>query len=369
MKHLVAIVDANLQHRNEVVEALLSFYVVHSYDTASAAISGMQIAPPKLILVGQRVGADNGVNFIKDLRREKGLSSVPVIFIIDSEDFRIVDQMRDLGIKDYLAKPYRRSALINIISWQLNNRVERSWQDLPLTQRKALEGTLSVFNSVADDIANGNPLSMQDVNDSCSALVEVVGKEELSPLLKKIRDHNNLIYVHSLRFASMMALFAKAIGLPREQQILVASGGMLHDIGMMTISRDLLNKNGKLSNGEMTTIRGHVAMGQKILLATKSIPKGVQMIVTQHHERLDGAGYPLGLKAEDLNELARMAGIIDVFCALTDRRPYRRTVAPHVALETMATEMKGQLDLDLLIKFKEILLDTTDGVDNMADAT
>ena len=159
MKHQVAIVDSNTQHRTMVGEVLLSFYSVQTYDATANAITGMYHAHPRLILVGQRVGGGSGANFIKDLRREKQLSTIPIIFVIDNEDYRIIDTMRDLGIKDYLVKPYRRSELINVISKHVNGRVERSWQDLPIDQRKALEGTLTTFNSIADNIANGNPIN------------------------------------------------------------------------------------------------------------------------------------------------------------------------------------------------------------------
>jgi HD-GYP domain-containing protein (c-di-GMP phosphodiesterase class II) len=358
MLHLVAVVDANAQHRNMVAEALLPFYTVQAYDTPANAISGMLIARPRLILVGQRVGAGSGINFIKDLRKEISLSVIPVIFIIDSGDYRNIDLTREFGIKDYLVKPYRRSELISAISKQLDARVEHSWQELPAVQRKALEGTLGVFNSVADDISNGNPLSYKSINESCAALVDVVTQEELTPLLNKIKDHDNFTYVHSLRFAIFMALFGKSVGLPKTQQTVVATGGLLHDVGMMTVPRDLLGKHGKLAAEEWSVLRGHVAISQKILVNTDSIPKGVLTIGTQDHERLDGSGYPRGLKSSELNDLARMAGIIDVFCALTDRRPYKRAIPAHVALETMAIEMKDQLDQGMLVKFKEILLDT-----------
>jgi putative nucleotidyltransferase with HDIG domain len=277
--------------------------------------------------------------------------------VIDNEDFRILDTMRESGIKDYLVKPYRRSALVDAISQRLNGGIERSWQDLPPVQRKALEGSISTFNSIADDIANGNPIRFGAVNDSCAALVEAVTKDELGPLLHKIKAHDNFTYVHSLRVSTLMALFGKTLGLLKPQQVVLATGGMLHDIGKMTIPRMLLNKEGKLSPHEWDIMRGHVAISEKILAMTDAVPKGVATIVSHHHERLDGSGYPRGLTSPDLNELSRMGGIIDVFCALTDRRPYKRTFAAHVALETMASEMRGQLDQSLLFKFKEVLLD------------
>jgi HD-GYP domain-containing protein (c-di-GMP phosphodiesterase class II) len=360
MKHLVAIVDANAQHRYTVAEALLSFYTVHAYDSAANAISGMLLTQPKMILVGQRVGAGSGAHFIDELRRERSLSKIPVIFIVDSEDFRTVDTMRHHGIKNYLVKPYPRSTLINTISSQLNGRVERSWQDLPPVQRKALEGSLQAFNGIANEIASGNELPFNAITESCNAIVDVVNNREFGSLLHKIKDHDNFTYVHSLRFSTFMTLFGQAIGLSKEQQILVASGGMLHDIGKMTIPRALLNKEGRLSPSETEIMRNHVDTSQKLLASNQAIPKGVATIVTQHHERLDGSGYPTGIDSTELNQLARMAAIIDVFCALTDRRPYKRTLTAHVAIEMMATDLKSQLDQTLLGRFREILLDSAE---------
>lgn len=359
MKHAIALVDANPTHRKSVVEALSPLYAVTAYDNGANALAGMHVSKVKVVLVGQKVGASSGISFIKDLKKDSFIADTPIIFIADSEDSRTFDSLRDLGVRIHLVKPYAVSALTGLISRSINRGVEHVWQDLPVAERKALEETLKAFNSVAEDLANGNPVSMDNVNDSCGALVEVIGRDDLGSLLSKIKDHDNLTYVHSLRFAALMALFGKAIGLPKPQQIMVASGGLLHDIGMMSIPKGLLQKDGPLNPNEWKAVKNHVELGRKILAATDAVPKGVQMIVTQHHERLDGSGYPLGLQGAELNELARMAAIIDVFCALTDRRPYRRTFAPHVALETMATQMKNQLDMDLLFKFKDILLNST----------
>lgn len=360
MRHIVAIVDSNASHSAAVAEALASQYAVNCYENMASALAGISVSAPKVILVGHKVGG-NGALFVKDLRKDQFLRNIPVIFIADNEDFRTIDMLRELGIKDWLVKPYSRNALISMIGQHINGRIERSWQDLPVAQRKALETSLTAFNSIADELANGRPLPYHEIADSCSAVVDVVQNKELGALLGQIRDHDNLTYVHSLRFAAMMSLFGSAIGLPREQQVLVASGGMLHDVGMMTIPKNVLHKQGGLSSSEWDLVRNHVSISEKVLATNKAIPKGVATIVSHHHERLDQSGYPRHVPGKELNQLARMAGIIDVFCGLTDRRPYKRPLPPHVALETIATEMSSQLDMDLLYRFKEILLDTVDG--------
>lgn len=360
MKHSIAIIDANFSHRSAVSEALSVTYSVQEYESGGNALSGMQLRPPKVILVGQKVGVGSGAVFIKDLKRDQFLARIPVVFIADNEDFRTIDQLREVGVKDKLVKPYSRNALLALLSRHINGGIERSWQDLPSSQRKALESSLNSFNNIAEELAQGRPLPFQEVSDSCSAVVEVVQNKELGSLLEQIKEHDNLTYVHSLRFSALMSLFGSAIGLPREQQVLVASGGMLHDIGMMTIPKAILNKQGGLNPSEWEMVRNHVTTSEKVLATCKAVPKGVATIVSHHHERLDQSGYPRKLPGSELNQLARMAGVIDVFCGLTGRRPYKRTLAPHVALETMATEMTGQLDMELLYRFKEILLDSVE---------
>ena len=356
MKHLVTIVDANDAHRKAVSEALFSFYSVSAFADSANAISGMLLARPVLILVGQRVGMGSGANFIRDLRKEAALIHIPVILILDSEDIRVLDTVRDLGIKSYIVKPYRRSELINAISAQISGKLQTSWQQLPPIQRKALEGSISAFNMLAECIGEDKEISYENINNACLDIVDVVNKDDFTKMLYSVKDHDNFTYVHSIRMATFMALFGKAIGLPKEQQRVLASGGLLHDVGKMTISRALLNKEGRLNPNEWELLRGHVPIAQKLLLGLE-IPKGAMTVVCQHHEKLDGSGYPLGLTGKDLNQVARMAAIIDIFCALTDRRAYKRALGAEVAFDTMAKDMTDHIDVGLLRRFREILLD------------
>jgi DNA-binding response OmpR family regulator len=147
MNHSVAIVDANSAHRSVVAEVLASSYTVRGYEHGASAISSMQIHPPKVILVGQKVGAGSGTTFIKDLRRDTALASIPVIFVTDSDDFRIADQLRELGIKDKLVKPYGRNALLAMVSGQLNGQIERGWHCRGISQGPsvAFSGSLGLL--------------------------------------------------------------------------------------------------------------------------------------------------------------------------------------------------------------------------------
>ncbi len=104
-------------------------------------------------------------------------------------------------------------------------------------------------------------------------------------------------------------------------------------------------------------MKSHVAASVTVLDGNDSVPKGARIIVEQHHEKLDGGGYPRGLKGAELNELARMAAIVDVFCALTDRRVYKPAMAADKALDIMVKDMGRHLDQHFLKLFKGMMLD------------
>lgn len=357
MKSTIAIIDGNTAHRTQLMMALQGEFSVRWYDSASR--SAMHLDMPQVFIVGQTLaGGASGLALIRDLQSERSLAGIPILFIADRDDSRTRDQLLLLGIKSMLTKPYSIDVLRATVQKLVNNAVMATWKELQPLQRKSLEGTLAAFDGIANDLAKGKPPEIGPVTDACAALVEVMAREELGGVLDKIRNHDNFTYVHSMRFSAFMAVFAKSIGLPKDLQIQVASGGLLHDIGMMSIPSAVLNKQDQLSPAEWKQVRNHVQTSQKILQMMGNVGKGVGVIVSQHHERLDGSGYPNGLKGGELNELARMAAIIDVFCGLTDRRPYRRTLTAAAAFEQIATTMKGLLDIELMMRFREVMLDS-----------
>jgi HD-GYP domain-containing protein (c-di-GMP phosphodiesterase class II) len=358
MRKTVAILDSDVHSRMQFIHALQGTYRVEVHNSTLAAVSAMQMERPSLILVGSQVGDVSGVAVAREMNREKRFAGIPIVYIADKQDTRIREQLTMAGIKTIMVKPIEDKLLLAFAGKLITAEIERGWEELPRHQRKALEETISAFNGVARDLANGRAPEMGPIAESCSALVDVVAQKELGPLLDKIRSHDNFTYVHSMRFAAFIALFARSIGLPKPMQVQVACGGLLHDVGMMTIPQYLVNKQEALTPSEWKQMQSHVESGSRLLAAMGQTSKGVQIILAQHHERLDGSGYPRGLKGDQLNELARMAAIIDVFCGLTDRRPYKTPLSPNAAFELMAKTMAGKLDLDLLPRFRSILLES-----------
>ena len=358
-KHFVTIVDTNDRHRQQVAEALLSFYGIEGFGDSTNALTSLSLTSPSLVIVGDHVGAQNGARFIKRMREVSVLNQVPILFICDKFDTDSINSAMHNGANGHLVKPYRRSALIKQISALLNASVEKKWEALPEVPRRALQGTVEAFNNISDMIASGEPLPYGEITDSCQPLVEAVKKNEFKNLLNSVKDHDNYSYSHSLRVATLLSLFGAAAGVKGDELLTLASGGLLHDAGKMSIPHDVLNKPGKLDDAEFAIMKTHVPETIKFLYTNPEIPKAVLDIASQHHEKINGTGYPNGLKGSELNELARMASIVDVFSALTDRRVYKPPMEPEKAIKIMTEEMTTHLDQNFLRLFQSMLLDAT----------
>ncbi len=335
----------------------MSLYNIIEQDNADDMLAYLRKTRPGIVLIGEDAPPCGGPELIRKIRREKPLHSIPALLFLSSDDPMKVRTAKECGANGWLVKPYRRSVLIHAISRQLNAAVEKRWEALAPMQAQALKGTVEIFNNLSDVIDKGETIAYGEVSDACASLVEAVNSNDFKGILSGVKNHDNYTYAHSLRVAIFLSLFGRTIGLPEKDQKILASGGLLHDVGKMLIPHLVLNKPGRLSEDEFTVMKGHVDASVRILEAGNNIPKGVIIIAAQHHEKLDGTGYPKGLAGNQLNELARMASIVDVFSALTDRRVYKPPMSPQKALSIMTQEMSTHLDMALLSTFGEMLLD------------
>lgn len=366
-KPYIAVAIGNGVLRSQVTKCLMSFYRFVEYPDISQAIAGCRTHVPRLAVVSEELSMNTGCDFVRMLRNDPKLKAVPVVMMVDKDDEATRDRVTRCGAESYLADPYTRSTLINAISDLLNRRVEDKWQTLRPPQRQALTNTLKLFNGIANGIGNGEPILYQTVREACQPLVEAVGNGDFVDILNGVRNHDNYTYTHSMRVATYLALFGFNLRLPRDEQVILASGGLLHDVGKMSIPHEVLNKPGRLNAAEFEVMKGHVTASVTYLQDCPDLPKGIGIIAAQHHEKLDGTGYPFGLTGSKLNRLARMASIIDVFTALTDRRVYKREMEAETALKLMIDDMTSHLDVKLLGLFRQMLLDATRAVPRRSD--
>lgn len=144
---------------------------------------------------------------------------------------------------------------------------------------------------------------------------------------------------------------AQWIGLPQKDWMQVAFAGLLHDIGNAKMDPAILYKPSVLTGEEQEEIRRHTSLGYQLLKNVKAINEGVRLAALQHHEKVDGTGYPLRLKGEQLHIYAKIVGVADVFHAMTLGKPYRSAQSPYLVLEQIKSESFGKLDTSVVQVF------------------
>jgi HD-GYP domain-containing protein (c-di-GMP phosphodiesterase class II) len=353
----IAIAIGDARQRSQMSRCLMSFYLFAEYASIARAIAGCRADVPVLALVSEKLPGGSGFDFVRMLRLDPVLAAIPVVMVVTKDDKPTRDGVAQCGAETHLIASCPRSAPITAISGLLNRAVERRWRTLPALQRKVLTGTLELFNGISDVISSGGPICYRAVGDACRPLVQAVANDDFRSILDGVKSHDNYSYAHSMRVATYLALFGCNLHLPLDEQVLLASGGLLHDVGKMSIPHEVLNKSGILSEAEFAVMKGHVTASVAYLSKCPNLPKGILTIAGQHHEKLDGTGYPLGLAGNKLNRLVRIASIIDVFSALTDRRVYKPPMDAEAALNLMVNEMGSHLDIKLLGLFRQMLLD------------
>ncbi|OAN51444.1 hypothetical protein A6A04_16130 [Paramagnetospirillum marisnigri] len=361
-KSLVCVVDASASYRTDVANALSPHYAVVAYAEQGEALEAIATRPPSAVVLDENVTPKGGLPLLREICCVPDLDTIPIICTATNDRSHFLADASAFGVRTSLVKPFRRSALLGALAREITSKVERSWTRIEPVQRAALKRTSKVFTAIADLMAEGAPLPYEALHHACTPLVEAVSTGEYRSILDGVREHHNYSYVHSLRVAMFLTVFGHSIGLRGDDLMTLTTGGLVHDVGKMAVPQDVLNKPDRLTDQEMVIMRGHVSHTGDFLRSSPGLPRGALMIAEQHHEKLDGTGYPFGLKGGQVNELARMATIMDIFGALTDRRAYKAPMEPEQALHVM-TQLGRQIDQRLLKTFRTVLLDTAKSLD------
>ncbi len=192
---------------------------------------------------------------------------------------------------------------------------------------------------------------IQSVLDSL--LKEVQRTKNVSRLLSDVYIHDDYTYTHCTNVTIYTLAMAMELKMTRKEITMVGMGAMLHDIGKIHIPKEILNKNGQLTSEEFDQIKKHPEFGWEILRNEPSVHTISANCAYQHHEKLDGTGYPRGLKGNEISPFARHLAVADVFDALTSNRSYRNAMLPHDAMEILYAGTHSQFDPYYLKAFQK----------------
>jgi HD-GYP domain-containing protein (c-di-GMP phosphodiesterase class II) len=210
----------------------------------------------------------------------------------------------------------------------------------------------SVIRLLLRDARMGAPLNLEEVELLVNEIIEsILRNDSALLLLLRMRAQGDYNLVHAVAVCALMVTFSYAQNLDRSTLLKAGVGGLLHDIGMVKIPAQIMNKPGRYSEEEFSIMRAHPQHGRALLLGLPGIGPEVLDIVEHHHERLDGSGYPHQAAGEGISVLARMAAICDVYDAITCERSYHTALPPTAALKKMWEWSKFHLDPHLMRVF------------------
>jgi putative nucleotidyltransferase with HDIG domain len=195
----------------------------------------------------------------------------------------------------------------------------------------------ATMQTVMVDLAEKRDISFDVLSTAANELVESVAvNPEAMMWLTRMREQNVRTYKHSVEVAIYMITFGRHLGFPPAHLKKLCMIGLLLDIGMTRIDNALLEKTGTLSEDERAEIRRHVDYSVEMLAGSPDIDPEVREAIAEHHERIDGSGYPLGLKGHDTSFAGRMAAIADTFAALTSHRPNAEPLSAFKSMKVLS---------------------------------
>ncbi|MEK4063739.1 MULTISPECIES: HD-GYP domain-containing protein [unclassified Paenibacillus] len=168
-----------------------------------------------------------------------------------------------------------------------------------------------------------------------SILEDMSSLEDPMIMLADMHTADNYLYVHSLNVCLYTLVLGIAHGYSKEELRVIGLGSLLHDIGKTQIPVKIIQKPGMLSDEEFRHMQAHTEIGYRILKDEPNIPLLAAHCALQHHERIDGSGYPRGLTGSQIHEYAKWLGIADSYDAMTSNRIYKKAMLPHQAVEAL----------------------------------
>ncbi len=206
--------------------------------------------------------------------------------------------------------------------------------------------------SFLDDVRLGRAIDMKTVKATVSELVaNVLHDPEALAWVARIRDRDQYTSEHCLNVGLLAIMFGRYRGASEEDLHRIGVAGILHDVGKMRTPLEILNKEGRLEGEELQIMQRHAAHGRDILIAHRNVAPGAVDVAFSHHEALDGSGYPRGLKANGISELARIVTLCDVYDAMTSDRIYKRGVASLSAMQVLYKLRGSKFDERLTEQF------------------
>ncbi len=215
---------------------------------------------------------------------------------------------------------------------------------------ESIKAVKNVFNNVLYNDPNGvsasiPPEHMALVEEVIEALMNTISKsKDLLYTVSEMLETSEYTYKHCVNVAVLSILTAQSLGYESSDIKNIALGALLHDVGKMRVNQSIIRKPSKLTDDERKEIEKHPKYGYDLLKNIKSLSFTAKQIVLFHHEKLDGTGYPFGLRGIEIPEFVRIVTICDMYDSMSTDRVYRNRMPIYTVLELLMTDSVHKLD-------------------------
>lgn len=282
------------------------------FESSKDALAWAAAHDVRLAIVDYQMPSPNGLDFTKALRSLEGKAEVPVIMITGNqrEDLRSFAS-KSGGIDAFLLKPVKTTEFLTLAKRLLE-------QGRPGSAAQRAKSVIRV--TIGADAGRPAMPVANEMNPTYERLCEALALRDLS-----LRRHSRLTSLLSGRIAT-------ALHLPEWEGKLIASAARLHDIGMIGTPDSIFSKETELDDREWRIVKEHPEAGLQALKEDESpVMIAASVMAMTHHERIDGSGYPKGLKGEEIPLYGRIVAVADTFAAMVSKRPYRQALPSRAA--------------------------------------
>lgn len=284
-----------------------------------------------------------GLKLAQTIRNENGIILIQQGVILTN---KMIHRLQNLGISYVYIEDERTEGIV--IQSTLSNEL----------RIEAINEIKSLFQQVnTDQLTNKSYiLNKQDRNlaNIIEKIIDEVNEKDVAiSMLADILVTDNYTFQHSLNVALYSISLGKQLNLTTREIFELGIGALLHDIGKVYIDEDILKKPGQLTDEEFKLMQSHTELGFNYIRKHTDYSSVIAHCAYQHHERLDGSGYPRQLKCEEIHTYAKVIGIADVFDAVTSNRVYRNALLPHEGLEILYADAVYKFDKNMVELFKK----------------
>lgn len=267
-----------------------------------------------------------------------------------------INKIREIGISSiYIVDKYSREEIEDVIKPEIRQKTITLVKEAFSTIQR-LEPENKIKNEENDYTWQEESYFYNIGKMAEDIMTDILRKEELVLALVDIRSNNDYIYAHSVNVAVISLMIGIAFKLPKKRLEALCIGALLHDIGKAYLPKEIINKKGKLTETEQNIMNAHPRLGYKYLSSTYNVSALSKIIVLQHHENVDGTGYPDCLKRDKIMDLSAIVSIANVYDNLSTNTNGREAMFPSDILEYLMSNAERKFDYNMVNVFCRIVI-------------